>query len=260
MSDNKTILIVSEEFEKVLEEGAEYKKEVLTTCKQRNKSDYSSYCEIMYAANHEVEAILAKKKKNRTEAENEILKKFKEYCASTYRQTVDLLSKEEVEEGKKSKIEKIVSKIVPVYELLRYIGSDVLDKEFQKYGLVLTTSSKFEDKYQDLDNDAKREAISGIFASAVKTRDDVNSLNTRIEQDLYQTKVPIDLQYDKTTNNTGIKPGDFKKLVDVKTKLIMAQSDEAKEKVEEKIQHIAEEKQFEAARAELVRDKLTKMQ
>lgn len=258
--NNNLTLISSEEFEKVLEEGANYKKEVLTTYKQRNKSDYHSYCEIMYAANHEVESILNKKKKNRTEAENEILKKFKEYCSLTYRHTIDLLAKEELEDNKKSKIEKIVSKIVPVYEILRYIGSDILDKEFQKYGLTLTSSSKFEDKYSDLNNDDKRKAILDIFTSAVKTKDNVNAINTCISQDLYQTRVPVDLQYDKTTNNTGIKSSDFKKLVDIKTKLVMAQTDDAKEHVEEKIQHIAEEKQFEAARAELLRDKITTMQ
>ena len=40
----------------------------------------------------------------------------------------------------------------------------------------------------------------------------------------------------------------------------MAKSEEAKEKVEDKIEAAASEKQFEVARAELVRDKLTKLQ
>ena len=83
--------------------------------------------------------------------------------------------------------------------------------------------------------------------------------NDKISTEVYATKVPSELQYDKKANNTGLKQGDFLKLVDLKTKLVMATSDEAKEKAEELVEHLAGEKQFEAVRAELVRDKLTSL-
>jgi hypothetical protein len=41
---------------------------------------------------------------------------------------------------------------------------------------------------------------------------------------------------------------------------LLAQTEDAKAKIDEKIEHIATEKTFEAARAELVRDSLTTMQ
>jgi hypothetical protein len=62
--------------------------------------------------------------------------------------------------------------------------------------------------------------------------------------------------YDKETNNSGLKPGDFKKLVDLKAKQLAAKSEEAKTKIEQKLHDAAADKQFEIARAELVRDKI----
>jgi len=65
--------------------------------------------------------------------------------------------------------------------------------------------------------------------------------------------------YDKESNNTGLKPGDFRRLVDLKAKQLVAKSEEAKAKIDEKLQHAAADKQFEIARAELVRDKLKEL-
>ena len=40
-----------------------------------------------------------------------------------------------VEAGKKSKIDKIVNKLVPVIYILRYIGADALKEKLEKYGI-----------------------------------------------------------------------------------------------------------------------------
>jgi len=99
-----------------------------------------------------------------------------------------------------------------------------------------------------------------IFNNAKNIKQKMVDDNEKIGTDIYQSRVPIDLQYDKNTNNVGIKPNDFTKLVDMKAKLSMATTEEAKEKVNDTIEQLAGEKQFEAARAELVRDSLTNLQ
>lgn len=167
--------------------------------------------------------------------------------------------KEKLEEGQKTKIQKIVERIVPVIDMLLYIGNTELVDEFAKNGVILTTKAKLEQKIPGLDNDEKRAVMRDIFSNAKTIRQKMLDDNDKIVTEVFQTKVPVDLQYDKKMNNTGLKQNDFMKLVDLKTKLVMANSDEAKEKVEETIEHIAGEKQFEATRAELVRDKLTKL-
>lgn len=257
---NKRELIESEEFENALAEGAECKMEILTTYKTHNKEIFKQFQEVMYESNPEIKKILETKKKKRTEADNEQLKQFKSYISTIYKQTVDLITPEKIEPGKKSKVEKIVDKIIPVIDMLRYIDQDVLNSEFKKHGVMLSFDNSFLDKFPGLDNDNVRESIKCIFKDAKNIKVKINDDTEHINETIYSTKVPLDLQYDKQTNNDGLKSSDFKKLVDIKTKLLMAKSDEDKEKVNEKIENVATEKQFEAARAELVRDTLTKIQ
>lgn len=256
----KQDLLKSDAFEAALSEGAEYKKGILTTYKQQNKSNYKRFQEVMYEADPEIKKILETKKKNRSEADIEKLKAFKSTVASLYRQTTDLIIPEKLDDGQKSKVEKIVEKVVPVIEMLRFIDQDLIGKEFAKHGILITSSQTIPAAYPGLDSDDKKAVIKQIFEEAKNIKMKVNADNEQISDMIFSTKVPAELQYDKNTNNAGLKPGDFQKLVDVKTKLLMAQTDEAKSKIDEKIEHIATEKQFEAARAELVRDSLTNMQ
>ena len=253
-------LINSTEFNDALNAGAELRNNISTTYKIANKSNYKRFEEVMYEANSTVKKILDTKKKNRTPADIEVLKEFKKTLSTLYKQTQDLCTPEKVEEGKKSKIEKIVDKIIPVIDMLRYIDNNTLEAEFNKRGLSLVSTKKLEDKYPALNNDDKREVLKDIFNVATSLKTKVIKDNDEINVNIFTSKVPIDLQYDKDTNNSGLKPSDFRKLVDVKAKLLAAKTDEAKEKVDDKIEKLASDKQFEVARAELVRDKLTSME
>lgn len=252
----KEELLKSDELDNAISEGAECKKDIMTSYRTQNKQNFSRFYEVMLEANEEVKKILETKKKNRSDADNHVLESFKKNTRTMYNQVQALAVDEHLEDGKKTRVEKIVEKIIPVIDILRYIGRDELEKEFNKRGMTLTSIEKLEDKYPALDNDDKRKVMKDIFDAAVSARQKIIDCNEYINNDLFTSKVPVGLQYDKSTNNVGFKTGDWRKLVDAKAKLIMASSDEAKEKAEEKLEHIAAEKQFEAARAELVRDKL----
>ena len=254
----KKDLINSDEFEKALTEGAEYRKDMVISYKNQNKTNFDSFYEVMLEANEDIQKILDKKRSKRTDNEKQQILDFKKTVRSMYTQVQALTVDERLEEGKKSKVEKIVDKIVPVLSILRYIGNSKLDTELAKYGVSIDVK-KLESLYPALDDDAKRKALTGILTSATSIKQKVFDDNSYINEDLFQTKVPTGLQYDKESNNLGLKTYDWRKLVDAKAKLIMANSEEAKEKAEEKIEKIASEKQFEMARAELVRDKLTKL-
>lgn len=256
--EDKKKLINSDEFEKALEEGAECKKDMLTSYKTQNKSNYQAFYEQLLTANDEIQHILDIKKKNRTDVDNQKLVDFKQTVRAMYSQVQSLCVKEDIEDGKKTKLEKIVDKIVPVIQILRYIGKNDLDEAFARKGVKIQIS-KLEDDNPALANDNKRKVITDTLTAGIAIRQKVLDDDQYISTDIFQTKVPTDLQYDKSTNNTGLKTGDWRKLVDMKAKLIMANSEEAKEKVDDKIEHIASEKQFEIARAELVRDKLVKL-
>ena len=119
------------------------------------------------------------------------------------------------------------------------------------------TNAKFEDMHETFKDDNVKRNVIDIFDRASKLKQKSKDNNTTISEEIYNTKVPSELVYDKDTNNDGLKPGDFKKLVDLKAKQLTAKSDEDKEKLEQKLQDAAADKQFEMARAELMRNKLS---
>ena len=129
MTNNKELL-GSEEFNNALLEGVEYKKNILTSYKSQNKTNFERFEDVMHSVDTDVQHIEDKKKKNRTEDDQKKLKDFKKYVSSIYKQTQDMCVVEKLEEGQKSKVQKIVEKVVPVIYMLKYLGNDVLEKEF----------------------------------------------------------------------------------------------------------------------------------
>ena len=129
MTNNKE-LMGSEEFNNALLEGVEYKKNILTSYKSQNKTNFERFEDVMHSVDTDVQHIEDKKKKNRTEDDQKKLKDFKKYVSSIYKQTQDMWVVEKLEEGQKSKVQKIVEKVVPVIYMLKYIGNDALEKEF----------------------------------------------------------------------------------------------------------------------------------
>lgn len=258
MEATKQELIKSEVFENAVSEGAAYKKEIMTTYKRQNKDNFKRFQEVMFESDPEIKKILETKKKKRTDDDNAHLKAFKSTVSQMYKQATELIVPEKAEEGKKTKLEKIVDKIIPVVSLLQFIDQDILNAEFKKRNASVNVAS-LSAMFSGLAAEGKKDVLKDIFETAKNVKMKVTSDSERITNEVYTTKVPVELQFDKDTNNSGLKASDFQKIVDAKTKLLIAQTEDDKAKVDEAIQHIATEKQFEAARAELVRDSLASM-
>ena len=136
---NREELIKGEDMEKALVEAAEIKRTILTTYKEQDKTNYEQFYSTCLHADREISDILDKKKKNRTEAEEEQVKAFKKRVARSYKMVCDLLTPEELDDGKPSKFEKIVDKVALVLDYLRYIGANELENEFNRRGITLAT-------------------------------------------------------------------------------------------------------------------------
>jgi len=259
MSENndKANLIRGDEFEKALVSAAEIKNEKLELCKSRNKNNYVQFYELMLATRQDIQSILDKKRKDRTDDDMNKVKQFKKDMSKTYKMTCDFLVPEELEEGDVSKVQKMVQKITSVLRMLDYLGHNEIDEEFNKYGIEL--------KYKKLETeeafsqDHIKESINAIFTNGKTIREDIDKNNEEIKTNIYESSVPVDLQFDKSMNPTGIKATDFCKLVDIKAKYLKAQDDEAKEKVEEIANNIAEDYVFQSKRNEIINQKLIEM-
>lgn len=256
----KTDLIKGDEFEKALLDAANVKKENLTSVKSKNKDNYTRFYDIMLMSRRDIQTILEKRKADRTNDETNAVKSFKKETSQKYRQICQLLAPEELEDGELTKIQKLVQKIAPLVKLMEYIGHHEIEDEFKKYGILLDYENLKEDENSVFKNEEIESSVKEVFEYGKNLQDEVNKNNEAIKTTIFETAVPIDLQFEKSTNPTGIRSSDFCKLVDLKTKLLMAQSDEAKEKVDEKANDLAGQCEFDNARNKLIQSKLIDLQ
>ena len=256
---DKTTLIRGDEFEKALLDAANVKKENLTSVKSRNKDNYSRFYEIVLATRRDIQSILDKKKKDRTDDETNKVKEFKKETSQSYRQICTLLAPEMLEDGQLTKIQKLCQKIAPIVKLMEYIGNYEIENEFKKYGItfdyVKLSDSETAFENENIENDVKE-----IFERGKSLKEETEKNNEEIKTVIFESSVPQELQFNKSTNPSGIKSSDFCKLVDLKTKQLMARSEEAQEKVGEQINDMAGQVEFDNMRNKLIQSKLMDLQ
>ena len=197
MSENqKTELIMSEDFENALITAAEVKNNSLSLAKTRNKQNYTQFYELMLASRTDIQSILDTKKSHRSDNDNDKIKEFKKNTSSTYKQVCDLLTPENLEDGQLSKIQKMVQKITTVLKMLNYLGDSRIDDEFNKNGIKLHYEH-MEDS-EMFSNEHIKEQVYSIFDNGKNIRIDIDKHNEEIKTEIYENSVPIDLQYDKS--------------------------------------------------------------
>lgn len=256
-TSEKTQIVLGEDFGKAIETAAELKKETLTLCKSRNRNNFDHFYELMVASNREIQSILDMRAKDRKDAEKEKLKSFKKDVSAMYKGVCDLISEEDLEDGEESKVQKLVRKVALLVKMMDYIGNGVLESEFRKYGIGLEYE-KLEEN-ETFSDERIREDVKGIFSTGKSIKEDVDSKNAEIKEGIFENSVPSEIRYDKSTNPTGLKSSDFCKLVAMRTKYLMAQDDESKEKAEEKASDMAGDCEFSIERNRLMQIKLTEL-
>lgn len=253
-------LITGQDMDKALREAAEIKKTILTTYKDRDKTNFEQFYATALHANKEIGDILDKRKKNRTDEENERVKAFKRNTARAYKLVCEYITPEEVEDGKQTKIQKLVDKVALALDYLRYIGANELENEFSRRGITLATGIRLEDKSDVWADERVKKNIQEVFSAGRAIREQVKNDTKEFAEGIFETAVPPDLVYVKDTNPVGLKKSDWTKLVDAQTKLMMAADGEQRDKVETQINDLAADKQFDQERARLMQVKLAAME
>jgi len=255
-------LICSDDFERALSSGSERNIEIDGTLKSSNRSNYEIFYDIMLRSRNDIQSILDKKKKDRTPAENELLAAFKKNTSSQYKQVKEMIFIDEEDslddDGVSVKISKklsqLVSRLSNVAAMLKYLGHSELETELDKLGVKLSYR-KLEDVSDVFSNDAIHTTLNEVFESACNIQKQINDKKREIKETIFEFEVPKMLQYDKETNPSGIKSTDFAKLVQIQTKKLKAQSDEAKDKVDMQATAEAENKHCDSIRSEILREK-----
>ena len=252
----KKDLILSDDFEKALDKATDVRKSILTSVKSRSRDNFDRFYEIMLSGNRRIQEILDKKAKNRTDSEKQEVKEFKSNLKRSYKTVVEVLADSGAnDDGQPSVAQKIIDKIASSIFLLKYLGNHDIQNELQKRGISISFAS-LEEQSEVFENENIRNGIEEIFENGKRLKDEVDSGKQEISETIYSSDIPEDLQYDKSVNPCGLKPTDFVRLVDMKTKLVMAREEEEKANMREKANGMAEEKEFEIARNRLVQAKL----
>lgn len=262
-------LILSDDFDKALSDGADIKSEIHGTMKQRVKNNYERFYDIMLMSRRDIQSICDKRKKDRTPEENETLKKFVKSTKKQYRFVKDMmfLSEDEktnddgTENTVPKKVAQLVERLSSVYAILEYIGSTVLKDELDKNGITVCTH-QLETQSEVFENARVREDMVDIFKESCRIWGEIDDAERRIKDDIFVNMVPSSLQFDKQTNPSGLRDSDFKKLVGVKYKLLKSEKsgdEESKEKASEKAMDEAEKKTFEIERSKTIRTGLIAM-
>lgn len=253
-------LIVGDEFEKALSDAAEVKRESLTSLKERNRDNYSRFYEVMLMSRKDIQEILDRRSRDRTDSDKEAVKAFKRETSQVYRQVCQLLAPEELEDGEQTRAQKLVAKVAPLVRILQYIGCMDVEKEFEKYGISLEYEKYGEDEESVFRNEGVKSTVMDVFENGKSLKAETERNAEAIKTTIFETAVPPELQFDKSTNPTGIRSSDFCRLVDLRAKILMAQSEEAKEKAEEKASDMAGQCEFDMERSRVVQSKLVDMQ
>lgn len=256
-NSNRDSIVLGEDFGKAIDAAAELKKETLTLCKSRDKNNYDHFYDLMVASNREIQSILDMKPKDRKDTEKSILKEFKKDVSATYRGVCELLSDPEPEEGEESKVQKLVRKVALLVRMLDYIGYGKLEAEFGKYDIGLSYDRLSENEV--FSDERIKEDVKGIFENGKSIKEDVDGKNNSIKEDIFANSVPQELQFDKSSNPSGLKSSDFCKLVAMRTKFLMAQDDESKEKADERASDMAGDCEFSIERSRLMQLKLSEL-
>ena len=256
-------LILSDDFDKALTDGADIKSEIHGTMKQRIKNNYERFYDIMLVSRPDIQSICDKRKKDRTPDENETLKKFAKTVKKQYRFVKDMMFLSEDEKANDDgttnivpkKVVQLVERLSSVYAILKYIGNHTLEDELVKNGIAVS-ATPLEMQSEAFENVRIKEDMVEIFNESCKIWSEIDDAERRIKGDIFVNMVPENLQFDKQTNPSGLRDSDFKKLVDVKYKLLKSEKsgdEESKEKASEKAMDEAEKKTFEIERNKTIR-------
>ena len=131
---NRDELIIGQDMDRALREAAEIKRNILTTYKDRDKSNFEQFYATALRANKEIRDILDKKKKHRTEEENERVKTFKKNIMRSYKLVCDYITPEDVEDGKQTKIQN------NLYQLFKVQYIDLLPQKYYYQSIKHTMS------------------------------------------------------------------------------------------------------------------------
>ena len=201
----------SQELTDKINEALPLQVKIMSDYKQESKDLCDEFCLLMARSNPAIYSIYMKRKKNRTEEEQEDLKNFLKQTKRKFKTLMKLLHPKEG----KDPIGAMIEKLVDITKFLDYLKKDDLNARFSAAGIhydfepLEKTNKYFAD-----------EKIKPLFDDLFNRGDDlyngINETNNVIENDIYGS-LEENLIY-SPANPEGMTKSQFKKLLKTKAK------------------------------------------
>lgn len=220
-------IVDSEEFTNLINEAAPLKVRIRTDLSDKMKENCRDFLDEMAKSSPNISGIMSKKKKNRTDEEDEVLKSWSKGQKKKFKAVTKMLAPKSGTDPLKS----IVEKLVGITQMARYIGNTELETRLGNLGITLDVKDLEEENPYFKDEEV-REVLKDIFSQSKETQDSINSANDEIKGRIYD-ELDDSVKFSKD-NPSGIKSSQFSNLVNTKAKSMLV-SDEEYTKYKEKL-------------------------
>jgi hypothetical protein len=218
MSDQQNEIVKeildNENFHNSIEEAYPYQIKLNGDLRKDMKDVSTQYIEFMFKSNPEIQAISKKKKKERTESEQEKLKNFYKLTKKRFN---SIMRYSHPRNGK-DPVAPLVEKLVDICQILKYLEKDDIEQRIRNMGLDMhiPTLEETDPFYADQDN---KDLMIDIFNQADNVQTKVDDINHTINDQIYST-LDTNIIFDSEVNPEGITKQQFRKLVKTRAKQV----------------------------------------
>lgn len=217
MSDKNDIvkeILENEDFNKSIEEAYPYQIKLNGDLRKDMKDVSTQYIEFMFKSNPEIQAISKKKKKERTESEQEKLKNFYKLTKKRFN---SIMRYSHLRNGK-DPVAPLVEKLVDICQILKYLEKDDIEQRIRNMGLDMHIPT-LEETDPFYANPETKDLMIDIFNQADNVQTKVDDVNHTINDQIYST-LDTNIIFDSQVNPEGITKQQFRKLVKTRAKQV----------------------------------------
>ncbi len=226
INENRNLIdsvVNNEDFTDKINAAVPHKVRLDIDLKREIKEVQSMYVKQMIASDPSIQEILNKKRKDRDEDEQAKLGTFIKKASNEFNALKKIIYP--VNDGDSARAAKaLVSKVVAVAKMLKYVGRGDIEDAFAEAGFQLAVPD-IEDENQYFQQDNVKEIVKDIFNQAEDVQSKVKENIDIIKNDIYGS-LPESVRYDAKGNKKGIKASQFQKLVKQKA-VILEKGNEA---------------------------------
>ena len=223
---NKTFIdkaVNSQEFTDKIDEAAPFRVKIDVDYRREMKEVKDLFIKEKTKSDLQIQTILKKDKRTRTEEEIERLRSFFKTASKEFQAVKKVIHPNK--DGPEEAAQKIVDRVVDVAKILKYIGRDYITQAFANAGITIDIPA-IEDENVYFAKEGSKEIMADIFSQADEVQGQICKASDEIKIRIFD-ELPEHIKFDAKENKNGIKKGAFQKIVKAKAIKLEKSSEKA---------------------------------